>query len=173
MWCCWGRLSVREAVTRSIVGWRWLIVHLAKCPGRRSKALRSAVGFRSVLCTGDLIALNLDGLLRFSQILIQLLERIILCIHLLIQLPDVLKQHLLLHFHLAESGLVLGQIIMHVLVCVIQVGDLTVLLQQQPSIVFDLLFQTPDVTLEFSERCFVTTLLDRSAIQRSVHCWRK
>lgn len=96
------------------------------------------MGFRSVLCTRDLIALNLDGLLRFSQILIQLLECIVLCIHFLIQLTDVLKQHLLLHFHLAESSLVLGQIIMDVLVRVIQVGDLTVLLQQQLSVVLDL-----------------------------------
>ena len=122
---------MREAVIGSVVGWRRLIVHLVERPGRMTKALRSAVGFRSVLCTtGDLIALNLDGFLRFSQILTQLLERIVLRIHLLIQLTDVLKQHLLLHFHLAKSGLVLGQIIMHVLVCVIQVGDLTVLLQQ-------------------------------------------
>ena len=48
--------------------------------------------FRSVLCTRDLIALNLDGLLRFSQVFIELLQCSILPIDLFVQVTDILKQ---------------------------------------------------------------------------------
>lgn len=83
---------MREATTRSVVGWRWLIVHLTVRTSSRTKALRSAVGFGSFLRTRDLIALDLDGLLRFNQIVTQLLECIILPVDLFIQVTDFLKQ---------------------------------------------------------------------------------
>lgn len=157
--CCCGRLSsVREAITRSVVGRRRLVVYLAVRTTLRTKALRGAVRFRSVFGTGDDIALDFDGLLRFDQILIQLLHRGTPPIELFVQLTNVLKQHLFLHFHLSESCLVLREIIMHVFIGVVQVCNLAVLLQQLLSVVLDLLLQTPDVTLKFSQCCLVTAL---------------
>lgn len=73
MLCPCGSLSVREATAGSIVGRRRLIVHLAVRTGRRAKALRSAVRFRSVLRTRDQITLDLDGLLRLNEVVIRLL----------------------------------------------------------------------------------------------------
>ena len=100
-WCCtrcrcsWLRVS--EATARSLVGWRRLAVHLTVHAGRRTKALRSAVHLRSILCkssligTRDLVALDFNGLLRFDQVLIQLLECKILRLNLIVQVTDVLK----------------------------------------------------------------------------------
>lgn len=71
MWYRACRLDVREAISRSVVSRRWLAVHLAVRTAWLTEALRSAVRFRfrSFLPTGDLIALDFDGLLRFDQIL--------------------------------------------------------------------------------------------------------
>ncbi len=160
---------MREATTWCIVRGRWLAVHLAEGAGRRTEALRSAVGFRSVLCTGDLVTLDLDSLLRFDQVVIQLLECSMVCINLVTQMVDILDQKLLLRLHVAESGLVLRKIILHAFVNVMLVGDLTVLLLQQHFIVLDLLLQTPNVTLEFAETSLVTALFDGSATRQSVH----
>ena len=75
MRCHCRRLGVREAIARSVVGRWWLTVHLAICTASRSKTLRSAVmRFRSVLRTRNLIALHLDRLLRFDQVIVQFLE---------------------------------------------------------------------------------------------------
>ncbi len=121
---------MREATTWCIVRGRWLAVHLAEGAGRRTEALRSAVGFRSVLCTGDLVTLDLDSLLRFDQVVIQLLECRVVCINLVTQAIDILDQKLLLRLHIAESGLVLHKVVLQVVVGMMQVGDLTVLLLQ-------------------------------------------
>ena len=120
------RLSRGEAVTRSVVGWRWLIVYLVECTGWRTIALRSAVRFRSILHTGYLITLDLDGLLRFDQVLVQLLKCGVLHVNLVIQLGNVLKHELLLRLSVAESRLVLGEIIMHVFFRLVQVRDFAV-----------------------------------------------
>ena len=67
--CC-GQSGI-EVIARSVVGWRWLRVYLTECTtSGRTIALRSAVRFRSVLYTGNLIALDLDGLLRFDHVLV-------------------------------------------------------------------------------------------------------
>ena len=79
-------------MSRSIVGRRWLTVHLIERTARLTKTLRSAVSLGSVLCTGDLITLDLDGLLCLDQILVQLLECSVLCIDLFVQVTNVLKQ---------------------------------------------------------------------------------
>ena len=59
-------LTGSEAVTWSVVGWRWLRVYLIKRTSGRTIALRSAVRFWSIVYTGNLITLDLDGLLRFD-----------------------------------------------------------------------------------------------------------
>ena len=83
---------MREAVTRSVVGWRRLVVHLAIRTTLRTKALRCAVRFRSVFRTGDQIALNFDRLLRFDQVFVQFLHCGTSPIKLLVQVTDLLKQ---------------------------------------------------------------------------------
>lgn len=90
-----GRLSsMIEAIARSVVRWRWLVVNLAVRTSLRTKALRGAMRFGSVfgICTRDDIALDFDGLLRFDQVFVQLLHRCTSPIELIIQLTDVLKQ---------------------------------------------------------------------------------
>ena len=127
------------------------------------------MGFRSVLCTGDLVTLDLDSLLRFDQVVVQFLQCRVVCINLVTQAIDVLDQKLLLRLHVAESGLVLHKVVLQVVVGMMQVGDLTVLLLQKHFVVLDLLLQTPNVTLEFTETSLVTALFDGSATRQSIH----
>ena len=129
MLCRSGRLRVGKASSGSIVCRRGLAVHLAERTGRRTKALRGGVGFRSVFRTRDLITLNLDGLLCFDQVVVQLLECSVLLVNLVIQVTDFFEQQLFLRFDFTESRLVLSKIIVHVLVCVVQVRNLRVLVQ--------------------------------------------
>lgn len=120
---------MREAITGSIVGGRRLAIHLVVRSSRLTEALRGGdVGFGSVLRTGNHIALNLDGLLRFAQILTQLLESRALCVDLLVQVINILKQQLLLRLNLSKPGLVLGKIVVHVFVRLVQVLDLVIFL---------------------------------------------
>ena len=125
----YNRSRLEETTGRSIVGGRWLAVHLTEQTGRGTEALRSDLRLRSVLCANarDLIALDFNGLLCFDQVILQLLKCSILCINLVMQATEVLKQELLLHLHLTQYRLVLGKIIMHICIDVIQVSNLTVL----------------------------------------------
>ena len=129
-------------------------------------ALGGTVGFNAVFRTRDLIALDLDGRLRFGQVLIQLLEGSTLLVNLFVQVIDVLEQELFLRFYFSQSGLVLGKIIKRVFVCLVEVCDLAVLLQELLSVALDLFLQTPNVTLEFSKSSPITALFETLGIRR-------
>lgn len=155
-----------EAGTRSVVSRRRLTVYLAICSGGCDVALGGTVGFNSVFRTRDLIALDLDGRLRFGQVLVQLLEGSTLLVNLFVQVIDVLEQELFLRFYFAQSGLVLGKIIKRVFVRLVEVCDLAVLLQELLSVALDLFLQTPNVTLEFSKSSPITALFETLGIRR-------
>ena len=117
---------VEASTGGSIINWRWLVVHLAEGTGRMIEALRGGVSFRSILGTSDLVTLDFDGLLRFDQVIIQLLQCSSLSIDFFMQVTDVLKEKLFLGLHLSESCLVLGKIIMYLFVGLVQVRNLAV-----------------------------------------------
>ena len=62
----------------------------------------------------------------------------------------------------------LGKIIMHVSIYLVQVRDFAVFGQQEYFVVLNLLLQTPDVTLEFTESGSVATLFRGSATARTI-----
>lgn len=70
MWCHGCSLSVREATSGCVVGRRRLTIHLTIRTTRLTEALRCAMGFRSLFWSRDQIALDLDGLLCFDQVLV-------------------------------------------------------------------------------------------------------
>ena len=100
---------MRPDSVRSGIRWRRLTIHLAERTGSGTKALRRAVRvrcavrFRCVLYARNLITLNLDGFLRFHDVLIELLQCSILSIHLLVQVTDVLQQQLFFRLYCVES----------------------------------------------------------------------
>ena len=67
----------------------------------------------------------------------------------------------------------LGKIIMHILVCMVQVRNLAIFLQYELSVVLNFPLQATDVTLELSQCCLITALFDGLATQRSVRCPRE
>ena len=83
-------------------------------------------------------------------------------------MSNVLKQKLLLGLNFAKSRLVLGEIIMHVFIRLVQVRDFAVFDLQEHLVVLNLLLQTPNVTLELTKSGSVTTLFHGSVTARIV-----